>query len=464
MRPFFRNLLSTVARSFGYEAASGSRQLRNASRVANEISAALAATRQIRVLARGLVANNPNGRAALESLVSGVVGSGMSPQSKAPDGSFRTVANASWARWGSRCDADGVLGVEGLQAALWRAVEVDGEAFLALLMDGGELRLRLISADQVDSAHHAQLAGGGMIVSGIEFDAQGRRVAYHIFRNRPGLPLMSGYDTIRVPAADMLHIFRYEHPGQVRGVSRFAPIIARAIGLDSLADGVAKRVLTAALLTGFVYSQDGASILPEDAEHPGEVTLEPGSMVRLRDGESVSFSTPPTIGLEIPTLMKATVNEIAAACGVPAYMVSGDLSDFSYSSARAGLIEFRRRCEMQQFNSLVQMALDPIWRRFLLTEILSGRLSAPAFEVAPENFLDCEWLAPKCEWVDPQKDIAGEVAAINAGLMSRRQAVASRGIDINALDAEIAADRASAKALGLDFSAPAPAPQPEAAP
>ena len=40
--------------------------------------------------------------------------------------------------------------------------------------------------------------------------------------------------------------------------------------------------------------------------------------------------------------------------------------------------------------------------------------------------------------------------------MSRRQAVAARGYDLEAIDAEIAADKARAESLGLDFSRPKP--------
>lgn len=47
-----------------------------------------------------------------------------------------------------------------------------------------------------------------------------------------------------------------------------------------------------------------------------------------------------------------------------------------------------------------------------------------------------------------------ELDAIAGGLMSRREAVTSRGVDIEALDAEIAADNARAGSLGLVFTNP----------
>ena len=42
--------------------------------------------------------------------------------------------------------------------------------------------------------------------------------------------------------------------------------------------------------------------------------------------------------------------------------------------------------------------------------------------------------------------------------MSRRQAVAARGYDLEALDEEIAADNARAASLGLNFAAPSSSP------
>ena len=94
---------------------------------------------------------------------------------------------------------------------------------------------------------------------------------------------------------------------------------------------------------------------------------------------------------------------------------------------------------------------NPIWRRWLTSAVLSGRLSLPGFERDPETFLAVRWMPPKADWVDPAKDVAAEIEAINARLMSRRQAVASRGHDIEELDREIVDDETRAKSIGLTF-------------
>ena len=146
----------------------------------------------------------------------------------------------------------------------------------------------------------------------------------------------------------------------------------------------------------------------------------------MRPGQDIRFSDPARIGREVIEFLEITAAEIAAGLGVPFEQLTTDLRRVNFSSIRAGLVEFRRRTEAIQFNVLVHQFCDPVWRRWVTTEILAGRLAAPGFERDPEPYLSANWLPPKTHWVDPLKDAEGEVVAIEAGLMSRRQAVAAR--------------------------------------
>lgn len=80
--------------------------------------------------------------------------------------------------------------------------------------------------------------------------------------------------------------------------------------------------------------------------------------------------------------------------------------------------------------------LRPVWRRWAAIEVLSGRVSGTVQAAMPVKHI-----MPKQAWVDSAKDVQAELDAIASGLMSRREAVTSRGVDIEALDAEIAADK-----------------------
>jgi capsid protein len=85
------------------------------------------------------------------------------------------------------------------------------------------------------------------------------------------------------------------------------------------------------------------------------------------------------------------------------------------------------------------------------TAVLADALTLPDCDQRRREYLGCAWLPPKWDWVDPQKDARAEIEQIEAGLKSRTQALAERGYDAEQVDAEIAADRARERSLGLSF-------------
>lgn len=249
----------------------------------------------------------------------------------------------------------------------------------------------------------------------------------------------------------MIHLFRPETPGQVRGISWFAPVLLRLADLDQWSDAQLVRQKIAALLTGFVTDVEGTG-QPFEGEQKGSNLvggLEPGTLRFLNPGQDIKFSTPASIGAEVISFAKITEREIAVGLGLPASILTGDLSDVNYSSIRAGLVEWRRRVEALQYGVVTFQALRPIWRRWAATEVLSGRISTTVDAAQRAKFI-----TPKMQWIDPSKDVQAELDAIAGGLMSRREAVTSRGVDIEVLDAEVADDNARAERLGLTFTAP----------
>lgn len=458
-----RNTLArVVARS--YDGAAGGRRWRGAGEMPVQLAAMQVARGPLAKRARYLEANNGNAASGVAAWVSALVGTGIKPQSAHPTGAVREYLNAAWERWTDRADADGLTDAYGLQELAARRMVIDGDCFAPMTVTpNGELQVRLVDAEQVDPALHRELGNGARIVSGVEFDAAGRRIAYHAFRERPGLPLATSLDTARLAAGDVVHLFKPLTPGQVRGLSWFAPCLLRARDHDDAIDAQLMRQKVAALFAGFITDANG-----ETGGFTGQQKqlgvmdggMEPGTLKVLDPGKDIRFSDPADIGAEAIDFLKITAREIAAGLGVPYEMMTGDLTSVNYSSIRAGLVEFRRRVETIQHNVIVFQFCRPMWRRFVTVEILSGRLQAPGFERDPEPYLSARWITPKADWIDPQKDVQAEIAAIGAGLMSRRQAVAGRGLDIETLDLEIAADNARADQLGLEFTAPA-APQPQ---
>jgi capsid protein len=85
------------------------------------------------------------------------------------------------------------------------------------------------------------------------------------------------------------------------------------------------------------------------------------------------------------------------------------------------------------------------------TAVLAGTLDLPHYDRERREYLRCDWLPPKWDWIDPLKDARAEIEQIEAGLKSRSQALAERGYDAEQVDSQIAADKERETSLGLVF-------------
>ena len=175
-------------------------------------------------------------------------------------------------------------------------------------------------------------------------------------------------------------------------------------------------------------------------------------------GEQVQTSDPADSGQTYEPFQYRTLLQVSAALGVPYAYLSNDMIKANYSNARLALLEFRRRTEAYQHAVMVWQLCRRVWARWMDTAVLAGVLAIHGYETNRRGHQACAWLPPKWDWVDPLKDAKAEIEQIAAGLKSRTQALAERGYDAEQVDAEIAADQARERALGLSFSSLAPAP------
>ncbi|MEM6381335.1 MAG: phage portal protein [Pseudomonadota bacterium] len=405
--------------------------------------------------ARYLATNNPFLANGVDNWSAALVGAGIRPTPRADDADTRRTASRAFETWADDADAAGRSDFWGLQRDIARHLIVDGEALVIVHDDTDGLRLQVVAPEQLDEAKTAELGGGRMIAGGVEFDAQGRRVAYWLLPHRPHSTFTDYAPSIRFDAADVLHIMRPLGAGQVRGLSWLAPAVLSASELDQLMDALLVGVKTSAMFAGFLTDLNSTGALPFDGEQAGNIMdtgLEPGTLKVLPAGVDVKFSAPDA-AKDSPAFLRMNLQALAAALGLPEHLLSGDLTNANYSSLRAGLLPFRARVEQAQYGTLVPQFLRPVWRRWIVTEVLSGRL-----DLTPD--LAAEWIMPRPMQVDPQKDLAAVKEALALGLTSRTKAINELGWNADDLDEEIAADRARERDLGLTFG---PADTPESA-
>jgi lambda family phage portal protein len=430
--------------------------------------AALAYTQDgLRAKSRDLVRRNAWAAAGIESFVANAIGTGIKPQSLIADLEQRESIQALWRDWCEDADAAGLTDYYGLQALACRSMLEGGEALLRLRWrrpaDGlpVALQLQVLEAEHLPLAMNHELPGGNEIRAGIEFDRLGRRVAYHLYRSHPndgGLAPMSssgGLDTVRVPAGDVLHLFRPLRPGQIRGEPWLTRALVKLNELDQYDDAELVRKKTAAMFAGFI-----TRVAPEDnllgegaadADGVALAGLEPGTLQILEPGEDIKFSAPADVGSSYAEFMRQQFRAVAAAMGITYEMLTGDLTQVNYSSIRAGLLEFRRRCEAIQHGVFVHQMCRPIWRAWMDQAVLEGALVLPGYGQRRRVYQAAKWIPQGWQWVDPHKEFNAMKLAIRGGLMSRSEAISAHGYDAEDVDREIAADNARADALGLVF-------------
>ena len=437
--------------------------------------AVLASTQnELRAKSRDLVRRNAWAAAGIEAFVSNAIGTGIKPQSMVADNTLREAIHSLWWDWCEEADAAGLTDFYGLQALACRAMLEGGECLVRLRYRRPEdglavgLQLQLLEPEHLPATLNLELApaanstaAGNVIRAGIEFDRLGRRVAYHLYRSHPGdgaLAPMSGAggtDTVRVPASEIIHLFRPLRPGQIRGEPWLARALVKLNELDQYDDAELVRKKTAAMFAGFITRQSPEDNLMgeglPDAAGAALAGLEPGTMQILEPGEDVKFSQPADVGASYADFLRMQFRAVAAAMGISYEMLTGDLTQVNYSSIRAGLLEFRRRCEAIQHGVIVHQLCRPVWRAWMQQAALQGALAAPDLARKPREYLAVKWIPQGWQWVDPKKEFDAMLTAMRAGLLSRSQAISAFGYDAEDIDREIAADNQRADELGLRF-------------
>lgn len=470
----FRGRTAAPGKIVAFDAGQNNRRLRGLTTSTVAINAQIRSYGKT-VLARSryLAANNPYAAAAKETFVSALVGAGIKPSSLVKQPELKAAIQEAWLDWTDEADADGLTDLYGVQSIVAAEMFEAGECFVRIRPRRPEdgltvpMQLQVLPAEMLDLSDNRGLDNGRRVEMGIEFDAIGRRVNYHFFRQHPGsdqtFNTMAGEKTI-VPAGEVLHLYRRIRSGQIRGIPHTLSGIVVAAIMDCYDDAELERKRTAALFGGFITRP-----AVDNTDHPLEealaaasadgvssgAALEPGALVDLADGEDIKFAAPADVGGSYEAFQYRNLLRMAAGFGVPYAAMTGDLRQTSYGSIRAGLVEFRRRVEAMQHHVMVFQFCRPIWQRWMDEAVLSPEVSLPlslsAYVANKRQFQRAKWITPKWEWIDPLKDRQAEAVAVDNGWKSRSDVIEAEGYDPEEVDARIAADKERAAALGLEF-------------
>lgn len=441
-------------------------------------SAIVYALDELRRKSRDQARKNPYAGAAVDRLVTNIVGTGIVPRStaarsyegltkpqakkrKAEDAAFRAQIQKLFLAWTDEADSIGAHDFYGLTALAVRGMVEGGETFTRLRTRRPEdgltvpLQLQLLEGDHCP---HLKTDATNRIRQGIQYDAIGKRTGYWLWREHPGDGLLvSGIEQALVPATDVCHLYRAMRPGQDRGEPWLARALRTLYDLDGYLDAELIRKKNAARLVGFVKRvlADGPEgpLGADPADDDGVATLdfEPGTIQVLADGEDMTFSDPKDVGPNFEAFVRESKRSVAAACGLLYEILSGDYSQLNDRTLRAALNDFRRAVEQWQHHLVVFQFCRPIWIRWMDLALLSGALRLPAGMTRQDAYA-VNWIPQAWPYIHPVQDVQGKTMEIQAGLSTRTRKVAEGGYDSETVDAEQASDNERADILGLSYT------------
>lgn len=389
----------------------------------------------LRNRSRDLRRNNPIANKIIRTFANHIVGTGVLLSCE--DEELLKIYN-DWA-WSQNADFNATLNWHGIQHLIVECLAEAGEVLIRKRLvksDGIPLRIEVLEPDFLALDKTDEKKG---LYNGIQFDAEGKPVTYYLYKTHPG-GSNSSSDLIPVPAEEIIHLFRKDRPGQIRGVPWLTPVMLKLKRFDDLISNQLERVALANLLTATIYNRDG-----EENSTPTELELSPGAILELPVGKEILWNTPPDAG-DTATLQKTLLQQIGTGVGLPFELLTGNYEDFNFSSARMSANIFILEIENLRWN-LVIPAFDRIVKWFFEAADLAGQ-----YTYNPEELPIYDFTPPKNVLVDLVREIPVWIEAVKSGLLSLSEAQRQFGFNPAELLNEYKYDLDNLDRLGIKLS------------
>lgn len=458
-RSFAAAEVSNLTASFNGEHVSLNRELEMSLRI-------------MRSRSRQLAKNNDYVKRFLRMVQNHVVGPAgftLSVPCTRPDGSIdeydKAICEKVFAKWGKRgvCDVTGRLSFAQLERLIALLCARDGEALVRRVKNSDinafGYALQIIDPVLLDESYRADFPDGRRIRMGVETNAWGKPIAYHLLQD-PDSPWGSRRE--RVEADKIWHFFLQEEPDQVRGVPWIHTAMRRLNDLGGYEEAAIISARVGASQMGFFIPPAdqagnlGALANDQVATANGETELvrdaTPGAFDELPPGYDFKKFDPDYPHADFSVFVKAMLRGVASGVGADYNTLANDLENVNYSSIRSGKLETQDGWICLQ-GWLRECFHDALWPEWLERAFVSGQL--PTLPITKFAKYDVAvWQGRRWPWVDPLKDVEARLLEVNNGLTSYSQILRELGRDPEAVWRELAKDKERLK--GLLPTPPAP--------
>lgn len=432
----------------------------------------------LRGRSRDLFMNGPIGAAALKTTNTNVIGTGLRVKSRIKAERLGLTTEQA-DQWREKVEEEFELWASSKHSDALRMSDFYTQqmvAFLGMLMNGDSfalfrqekrtpwmpyaIRLHVFEADRVSTpmapgtfgdSVEGKAANGNRIISGVEIDAGGALVAYHISNSYPteaGYTSMQLREWVRVEAygantgrPNVLHLMEPERAEQRRGVPVLAPVIETLKQLTRYTEAELMAAVISGMFTVFVKTKGPTSempwgnMIPYDQQvaekEPNTYEMGPGAVNVLGENEEIDIANPGRPNAQFDPFVNSLCRYIGAALEIPYELLLKNFQS-SYSASRAALLEawkmFRKR---RQWTA--KEFCQPVYEEWLAEAVAIGRIRAPGFFNDPairRAWCATEWTGPAPGQLDPVKEAEAAGLRIKLGLSTReREALEANGSD-----------------------------------
>jgi lambda family phage portal protein len=342
-----------------------------------------------------------------------------------------------WDAWWDRPEVSWTHDFGKCQQLLARSAFRDGDSFYQSLigpvqyLDHGTLvpfSIEMFEADMVPLDFNDPKRG---ILQGVERNAWGRRLAYHVYKRHPGDPDVYDSETKRIPAEFVQQLAMLDRIGQVRGISIFASVIARLEDIKDYEDSerIAAKVaasLSAQIVKGqpsdYAEMSTKAIVADGEGEAPHEyraLTMRPGMIADdLLPGETVELIDSKRPNPNTETFRSGQLRAAAGGFGVSYSSLSLNY-DGTYSAQRQELVERWGRYHMLGEWFIAQCP-RPVWRAFVQAAVLGGLVRLPRGWTL-QHASAATYIRPVMPWIDPLKEAIARGEAEDRNWISPQQ-------------------------------------------
>lgn len=426
----------------------------------------------LRARSRDLVVGGSLPSGIMKKMRTNIVGTGLKPKPTIDAEFLKLTPEAAndlrlqilrlWELWAESTDCD-IMGKDNfyeLQALALTSQLASGDTF-ALLPSFKEygtlfdLRVNLIEADRCNSSwkeHQEAVERGGKVKDGVEFDKNGKIIAYHFSDRHPNVTNFDTPELIRnrvevsgKSRRNVLHIMETERPGQHRGVPFLSPVIEALKQLERYETAEINKAVIQSFFTVFITSERdeaandlGVNVAELDEQEqqnyePNEIVVGTGSVNQLEPGEDVKFGNPASPNSNFDSFVRSVIRQIGTALEIP-YELLVNHFESSYSASRAALLEAWKMFKMRR-KWLSSKFCQPIYEEWFKEAVIKGYITAPGIygiftdQRILKAFTSAEWHGPAQGLLNPVQEVQASLARIEGGLSTREKEAAEQGLD-----------------------------------